>query len=84
MSYANCMDCPDHLLVEDPDPNDWFCDDDVAVVCTASPRPVRENTEYAVDRQPFRSITVGCRPYNTRKECSSPDWCPLKKRAKRS
>ena len=82
MSYENCMNCPDHLVVPDPDPSDGFEDDDVAVVCTLSKRPIREGTDYAVDRQPFRSITVGCRPYNTRKECACPDWCPLKKRSK--
>jgi hypothetical protein len=30
---SNCMDCPHHQVVADPDPTDWFCDDDIAVLC---------------------------------------------------
>ncbi len=60
---SNCVDCPNHEVLPDPDPDDWFCDDDVKVVC----------------RRVNRNITVACRPYNTRKECEVPDWCPLGK-----
>ena len=27
----NCIDCSSHQVLPDPDPNDWFCDDDVKV-----------------------------------------------------
>jgi hypothetical protein len=30
---SNCMDCPYHQIVPDPDPTDWFCDDDIAILC---------------------------------------------------
>jgi hypothetical protein len=69
LSITNCVDCPKHSVRPDPDPNDWFCDDDVKVVCTAS-----QNKE----------ITVACRPYNTRKECTIPKWCPLRKQEKKT
>jgi hypothetical protein len=55
------MDCPHHRVERDPDPYDWFCDDDVKVVCTLAQR----------------DITVACRPYNKRKESDVPQWCPL-------
>ena len=57
----NCMDCSEHLVQPDPDADDWFCDDDEKVIC------LKEN----------KDITVACRPYNKRKECKIPDWCPL-------
>lgn len=62
LKLTNCMDCPHHRVEADPDPDDWFCDDDIKVVCTKADR----------------NITVACRPYNTRKESDIPEWCPLK------
>jgi len=59
----NCIDCPNHRVLPDPDPNDWFCDDDKKVICNLNEK----------------EITVACRPYNLRKECETPEWCPLKK-----
>jgi len=59
----NCIDCPYHEVRADPDPDDWFCDDDVKVICKKANN---------------RKITVACRPYNVRKECEIPDWCPIK------
>lgn len=44
----NCMDCPNHKVLPDPDPDDWFNDDDIKVVCAAV----------------SKDITVACRPYN--------------------
>lgn len=67
----NCMDCPHHHVQRDPDPDDWFCDDDVKVVCT---KAIQKDGSY-------REVTSACRPYNTRKECSVPQWCPLNVKA---
>ena len=64
--YTNCIDCPFHDVLSDPDPDDWFCDDDVKVYC----------------RKAERNVTVACRPYNTRKESAVPTWCPLDKELK--
>ena len=63
LELKNCIDCPFHSVESDPDPYDWFCDDDEKVVCNK------------VD--PPKNITVACRPYNKRKECEVPLWCPL-------
>jgi len=66
----SCIDCPSHEVLPDPDPHDWFCDDDVMVVCN------HELDEYLPNS---KKVTVACRPYNIRKETSpTPDWCPLK------
>ena len=62
LALTNCMDCPHHRVHPDPDPSDWFCDDDEKVVCTANHN---------------KAITVACRPYNKRRECVIPSWCPL-------
>ena len=63
----NCISCQYHKVLPDPDPDDWFCDDDVKVICTKTKR--HENT-----------ITVACRPYNIRRESTTPKWCPLRKK----
>lgn len=62
LPLTNCMDCPHHSVRHDPDPDDWFCDDDEKVLCALASH---------------KAITVGCRPYNKRKECTIPSWCPL-------
>ena len=61
LSLTNCIDCPHHRVEADPDPNDWFCSDDIKVVCSLS----------------NKNITVACRPYQKRRVSDIPDWCPL-------
>lgn len=56
----NCTNCEDHIVLPDPDPHDWFCDDDVKVLCKITKK----------------NITAACRPYNIKKECNTPKWCP--------
>ena len=74
----NCIDCPNHEVINDPDPYDWFCDDDQAVLCKISPNTPVRGSKWISERAEFRTITAACRPYNIRKECNIPDWCPLK------
>lgn len=62
-TISNCTECTAHEVLPDPDPNDWFCDDDVKVVCT-----LKEN----------KVITCACRPHHIKKECPIPKWCPKK------
>jgi hypothetical protein len=74
----NCLECPFHEVISDPDPHDWFCDDDKAVVCTKLKNDKQDkNSKYSADRQEFKCVTISCRPYNLKKECNIPDWCPL-------
>lgn len=61
LDIKNCMDCPFHSVQADPDPHDWFCDDDEKVICTKE----------------SKTITNACRPYRKRVECEVPAWCPL-------
>jgi len=67
LTLNNCMDCPHHEVRPDPDPDDWFCDDDEKVVCKLAEEKKLENV----------NITVACRPYKKREECDIPKWCPL-------
>jgi hypothetical protein len=77
-SKKSCLDCPMHKIIADPDPEDWFCDDDMAVVCTKTPNDDQNpSSKYASDRQGFKEVTSSCRPYNLRKETEVPEWCPL-------
>lgn len=74
----NCRDCRHCEVIADPDPDDWFCDDDKAVVCNLTPNPGRDVTsKWMASHHPQRAVTVSCRPYNLRKECDRPEWCPL-------
>ncbi len=76
---SSCLDCKSHAVIADPDPNDSFCDDDCAVVCMATKNDRMDKmSEHLAEHSPFKSITVGCRPYNLRKESVIPSWCPLK------
>jgi hypothetical protein len=75
--------CPNHRIVADRDPHDWFCDDDVAVVCQLVKQRMKPDSIYQVDRQPFRAVTCACRPYMAGKESVIPKWCPLSKKQKR-
>lgn len=65
LKISNCTECPHHEVRPDPDPDDWFCDDDVKVVCKKTER--EDNT-----------ITAACRPYRVKEESDVPEWCPLK------
>ncbi len=78
----SCLKCPNHKVISDPDPNDWFCDDDVAVVCTVSPNKERNCvSKWRTDRQEFAIIGASIRPYNIKKEITNiPTWCPLRKK----
>lgn len=74
----NCMDCKYHDVLPDPDPDDWFCDDDLKVICTLrqNVKPKLSPMGAVCAAEPY--ITVACRPYKLREECEVPEWCPLK------
>lgn len=78
MEVESCIQCPAHRVVADPDPFDWFCDDDCAVLCTKSEKKPEQLGSGAY-RCVEPMVTVGCRPYNLEKETPPPDWCPLRK-----
>ena len=79
IEITNCTQCPHHKVVADPDIDDWFCDDDVAVRCSLSSKTPQRWGNGINYRIGDPMVTVGCRPYNIEKECTPiPDWCPLK------
>lgn len=74
-----CMDCPHHLVINDPDPNDWFCDDDKAVVCKLKDNDKQDTqSKYLSDRHPNKVVEPSIRPYKLREEAIVPEWCPIK------
>ena len=81
MKIANCLKCNNHEIILDRDPYDWFCDDDMAVVCKLVKNPKQNlDSKYLADRNEFKSITRSCRPHYLTKESTVPIWCPLKKK----
>ena len=74
----NCTECDYSLIINDPDPYDWFCDDDKALLCTRVGKETDKNSLHASKKYPYKEVTMGCRPYNLKKETEVPNWCPLK------
>lgn len=74
---GSCLDCRSHRVINDPDPNDSFCDDDLAVVCTKTPNDKRDTkSRYVADHSEWKVVEPSIRPYNLRKESVVPSWCP--------
>jgi hypothetical protein len=74
------MDCPNHIVEADPDPHDWFCDDDQAVLCKLAENVEKKKRWWDGFEWEFRPIIWSCRPHHKRKECDRPEWCPLIKK----
>lgn len=85
LEIENCMDCPHHEVIADPDPDDSFCMDDCAVICKQAidTEKVDFSSRHAADHSIYRKTAVACRPYNLRNESDVPEWCPLLKKKKK-
>ena len=71
-----CALCPHHKVIPDPDPSDWFNDDDCAIVCTLQKNNKKNpRSKYAADRQDYKVVSGALRPYETQK-VEIPKWCP--------
>ena len=77
MSIKSCLNCSSHEVINDPDPLDWFCVDDMAIICKEK---LNDNQDpesiWTSNRNKYKSVTCSCRPYNLEKESGIPDWCP--------
>lgn len=76
-----CLRCQHHEVIPDPDPDDWFNDDEVAVVCNLEPNPDRDSRARRYSgRQSRRCVVFGCEPTRQHLMDGSaiPSWCPLK------
>jgi hypothetical protein len=81
--YQKCVECPFHKVIADPDPSDWFNVDDEAIVCTKMKNEkIDLASKYSADRNEYKPIDVGLRPYQT-KHIDAPLWCPISKANKR-
>jgi len=79
IKISKCVECQHHKIIADPDPHDWFCGDDEAVVCTKTKKEasdIKKDSKYASDRQELKVVEGSCRPYQT-KDVDIPNWCPL-------
>jgi len=78
-AITDCTKCVSHSIINDADPDDWFLDDDVAVVCQLTINDKKDlNSRHPADRSDFKSIIVGERPYKV-KTVNAPKWCPKNK-----
>src|ERR1022692_2200699 len=80
MKTDNCLDCPHHKEDYDPTPDydDIFNMNNRYCACSLTPnKNINLDSEHTVDRQPFRIVTRGVRPYRLRKCSPVPKWCPL-------
>ena len=78
---GTCLRCPNHEVIPDPDPDDWFNDDDCALVCNLVPNPTQDpKSSRHSGRQRQRCVTSCCRPtrHMLAVESAIPPWCPLK------
>lgn len=73
-----CIDCKFHKVIADPDPTDWFCDDDVAIVCLKETQNIDKTSKWMSDRQEKRVVSGSLRPYEIKK-VTPPKWCPISK-----
>lgn len=78
ITINHCIDCPHHRIMSDPDPDDWFNDDDEALVCL-HPECHREYSS-AEERcyRGWKSVVIegSCRPYEIPK-ITIPEYCPF-------
>jgi len=78
-TYTNCLKCPHHQIVPDPDPTDSFNNDDIAVLCTKI-KTTKTSAKRWYDGKPFpfHAVSVSDRPYIRK---VSPSYlCPLVKK----
>ena len=66
---TSCLDCPNHKVMPDPSPDDWFNYDDEKTVC------FHEKFGKA-----GKTVSSMNRPYETKRFSGIPDWCPLLKK----
>lgn len=78
LSIADCTQCPYYGTGRDPDPNDWFCDDDQFGYCTRVINDTcKPDSKYVSDRSPHKVLYRSCRPYEV-KTVKIPEWCPMR------
>jgi hypothetical protein len=76
----NCIQCIHHKVVNDRDSDDWFNDDDCAVLCTLTKAEKGDLGPNVGGLWEFKATAVSCRPYQIERDAIIPVWCPLKKK----
>jgi hypothetical protein len=74
----NCFSCRNHKMVPDPDPIDFFRDNDQAMVCVLVNNPKYSTDAYRIsDRQAYKVIGYGIEVFDNERKIPIPSWCPL-------
>jgi hypothetical protein len=60
VKYNNCLDCPNHCILNDADPEDSYYADDKRIYC----------------RMKAMNVARSIRPKDLREEGEAPEWCP--------
>ena len=66
LTIEQCRKCPHCRILPDPDPTDWFNDDDQKAICV--------HPQSIDDRKFGKDIEGMLRPYE---KVDIPKWCPL-------
>jgi len=73
----SCLECPYHRVIPDPDYDDWFNDDDEAIVCTKLRNDQKgKYSNSCAYNQEYKVVASMLRPHETRKFEYIPDFCP--------
>jgi len=77
MKEKSCINCDNSLIINDRDPYDWFCDDDLAVVCKLVKNDKQDlDSRHPSDHSQYKAVAVSIRPYCVEREAIVPEWCP--------
>ena len=72
LKISNCQDCPHHKDIPSPPTGDSFDMVDLDTICTLLGGP-----------KGGKHITGSNRPWEVRRNCAVPDWCPLTAKPKK-
>jgi hypothetical protein len=80
-----CTQCPHHRWQSNPDPDDWFRDDECDLICTYNNKANIISSSLNVFEQKNPNYTTSLVPLNKAQfevslSITVPKWCPLKKK----
>lgn len=79
LEITDCSQCPHYGTAADPEPNDWFCDDEQYGFCKITPNDARTPDSNYVSDPMFKTLYKSRRPCEVGK-LPVPEWCPMRKK----
>jgi hypothetical protein len=77
IEVKSCIECPFHKVIPDPDLDDWFNDDDMAVICTKEKNELKGKFNSPAYQQEHRIVESSLRPHEVKGIDYIPVWCPF-------